>query len=86
MYRACLDDALVLEGEGHDDMRLPGVAQDDGRLAIDLGELGLERIREEAVRTHGEARHRAGAGQRTCSGAVHGRKRRARETGEPSIL
>ena len=61
MYRACLDDALVLEGEGHDDMRLPGVAQDDGRLAIDLGELGLERIREEAVRTHGEARHRATA-------------------------
>ena len=86
MYRACLDDALVLEGEGHDDMRLPGVAQDDGRLAIGLGEFGLEGIREEAERAPGEARHRARSGQRTCSGATHGRKRRARETDEPSIL
>ncbi len=87
MCRAQRDDALVPEeSESHDDTRLPGVAQDDGRLAIDLGELGLEGIREETVRAHGEARHRASAGQWTCGGAVHGRKRCARETGEPCTL
>jgi hypothetical protein len=62
---AHLDDALVLEGESDDDTRLSRVAQADGQLAIDLGELGLEGIREEAERTLGEARHRASAGQRT---------------------
>jgi hypothetical protein len=81
--RAHLDDALVLEGEGDDDTRLPRVAQDDGQLAIDLGELGLEGIREEAERTHREARRRWAADVRRRRASV---KRCACETGEPRIL
>ena len=69
-----------------DDTRLFRVAQDDRQLAIDLGELGLEGIREEAERPTAKRATAPAPGSGRCGGAVHGGKRCARETDEPPIL